>query len=228
MSIFCLADLHLSLSVDKPMDIFRGWDNYVEKLEENWKKIITDDDIVVIPGDISWALKLEETLADFKFIDSLPGKKFIIKGNHDLWWNSVTKMNNFLKENNIHSISFIYNSAEKIGDFAICGSRGWFFDDDSHSKKIITREAARLERSILAAKELDAEPLVFLHYPAVWNGQVCDEILDVLNRYEIKEVWHGHIHGCRENPQYSDDVNIKFHLTSCDYLKFMPILVKKF
>ena len=227
MSIFCIGDLHLSLSCDKPMDIFRGWDNYTEKLKNNWKKIITDKDIVVLPGDISWALKLEETLEDFKFIDSLPGKKLIIKGNHDLWWNSLTKMNAFLQDNNINSISFIYNSAVLVGEYAICGSRGWFFDDATHSKKIITREAARLERSIVAAKELNAKPLVFIHYPTIWNGQVCEEILDVLKKYEIDEVWHGHIHGFHETPQYSEEVNIKFHLTSADYLGFMPILVKK-
>lgn len=227
MSIFGISDLHLPLGADKPMDIFRGWDDYVERIENNWCKMITDYDYVVIPGDISWALKLSETYNDFKFIDKLPGKKIILKGNHDLWWSTMNKMNTFLEENNFNSISFIHNSCYEIGEYAICGSRGWFFDDNSTaSKKVILREATRLDVSIKTAKELNKTPLVFLHYPVCFNNQVCEELFEVLQKHEIKDVWHGHIHGSGKQYITSEYMGICFHLISCDCINFSPILIK--
>ncbi len=208
------------------MDIFKGWDNYTERIEKNWRLSVRPDDVVVIPGDVSWALKLEETLEDFKFLESLPGKKVIIKGNHDLWWNSITKMKNFLKENNIETISFVHNSAHPVGDYAICGSRGWFYENEGHSQKIIAREAGRLEASISAAEALGLKPLVFMHYPPAWSLEICFELIQVLKRHKIDEVWHGHIHGHpRELSDYSAE-GIKFHLVSCDCLRFSPRLIK--
>jgi len=225
ISIFCLADLHLSFGTNKPMDVFKGWDNYTERIKENWQKLINQDDVVVIPGDVSWALKLEDTLEDFRFIESLNGKKVIIKGNHDLWWNSITKMNKFLNDNNLNSISFVHNSAYPVGEFAICGSRGWFFETEGHSKKIILREAGRLEASIKQAISMKLQPLVFLHYPPIWSGQVCEEIIGILKKYNIDTVYHGHIHGCtREYVDYVAE-GINFHLVACDALGFTPRLI---
>lgn len=226
ISIFCIGDLHLSLSVDKPMDIFKGWDNYTERIEKNWQISVTENDVVVIPGDVSWGLKLEETLEDFKFLNSLPGKKVIIKGNHDLWWNSMTKMTKFLNENELDSISFVHNSCYPVGEYAVCGSRGWFFETEGHSKKIILREAGRLEASISSAEELGLKPLVFLHYPPAWNNDVCFELLEVLKKHKIDEVWHGHIHGHQKDFANYSAEGIKFHLISCDCLNFSPRLIK--
>ena len=134
MSIYGISDFHLSFSADKPMDVFRGWENHTEKLKQNICECVTDDDVIVIPGDISWALKLKDTLEDFRFINSLPGKKIIGKGNHDLWWESLTKMNKMCKDNGFDTITFLFNNCYETQDVAIAGSRGWFFDDTADKK----------------------------------------------------------------------------------------------
>jgi len=227
MSIFGISDLHLSLSTDKPMDIFKGWDNYVERLTTNWKRIVTPDDTVVIPGDISWALKLDDSYKDFKFLDSLPGTKIIIKGNHDLWWSTTNKMNLFLEKNEFDSIKFVFNSAVVVGDYVVCGSRGWFFDDKEQAHKVILREAGRLRGSLEKAMETGLEPLVFLHYPVVYREQVCEELMQVLLEFNIKEVWYGHIHGAGKQPSTVTYNGIDFHLITCDSIEFSPILIRR-
>lgn len=227
IAIFGISDLHLSLSADKPMDIFRGWDNYIERLTANWSRIVTENDTVVIPGDISWALKLDEAYEDFKFLNNLSGAKIILKGNHDLWWSTTNKMNIFLNENGFDSIKFVFNSAVPVGDYVVCGSRGWFFDDKEHSQKIISREAGRLETSIQKAFETGLEPLVFLHYPVVYKDQVCEELLEVLSRNNIKEVWYGHIHGAGKQPSTVSYNGIDFHLITCDSIDFSPIIIRR-
>ena len=227
MSIFGISDLHLSLSADKPMDVFKGWDNYVERLTAHWNKIVSSEDTVVIPGDISWALKLKDCYEDFKFLNSLPGTKIILKGNHDLWWSTTNKMNIFLEENNFDSIKFVFNSAIPVGEYVICGSRGWFFDDKEQSKKVILREAGRLRTSIEKALETGLEPLVFLHYPVVYKEQVCEELLDVLLEFNIKDVWYGHIHGAGKQPSLINHSGINFHLITCDSIDFSPILIRR-
>ena len=140
MAIFTISDLHLSLNTDKPMDVFKGWQGYVQKLEENWRKFVSHNDTVVIPGDISWELKLENTVHDFAFINSLPGKKLIIKGNHDLWWSTKRKVNEFFEENGFNSISIIFNDAVVAEERAICGSRGWFYDSTDQDEKVVLRQ----------------------------------------------------------------------------------------
>lgn len=227
MSIFGISDIHLSLSADKPMDIFKGWDNYIQRLTANWNRIVTPNDTVVIPGDISWALKLEDAYEDLKFIDNLPGTKVILKGNHDLWWSTTNKMNNFLLEHKLDSIKFIFNSTITVGEYAVCGSRGWFFDDKQHSQKIILREAGRLDTSISKALETGLKPLVFLHYPVVYKDQVCEELLDILNKHNIKDVWYGHIHGAGKQPLNVSYNGIEFHLITCDSIDFSPILIRR-
>ena len=131
MPLFVIGDLHLSLGEDKPMDIFSGWNDYVERLEKNWRSLVKDDDTVVVAGDISWAMKLEETVTDFKFIDSLPGRKIFLKGNHDYWWGTKSKIEKLLAENELNTISILFNNAYTCGEYAICGTRGWFLENDT-------------------------------------------------------------------------------------------------
>lgn len=230
MSLFAIADTHLSLGTDKPMDIFKGWSGYVDKLRENWESTVTDSDTVVIAGDISWGMSLEGALDDFRFIDSLPGQKIILKGNHDYWWTTMRKMETFLNQNEMNTIRFLHNNTITVGDIAVCGSRGWFFDaEESADNKVLLREAGRLRTSINLAKETGLEPVVFLHYPPITQNMVCEEIYNVLLETGIKRCYYGHLHG----PSMTRSVNsvrdgIEFALISCDFLAFAPKLVEKF
>lgn len=222
MSLYTISDLHLSLSSDKPMDIFYGWDNYVEQLKSNWQRVVKPEDTVVIPGDLSWAMKLEDTLEDFKFLDALPGKKIILKGNHDLWWSSMKKINEFFLANNIKTITALFNNHIECEGKAICGSRGWYPSEANDDKKIILREAGRLKASILSAKKAGLEPIVFMHYPPVTADAVCKELIDVLKEEEISLVYHGHIHGAGLHKAIENFENIAFKLVSCDCISFTP------
>ena len=227
MSLFTIADLHLSLSTDKSMEIFKGWENYTEKIEKNWNDAVSVSDTVVIPGDISWAMKLEQAEADLRFIHNLPGKKLIFKGNHDLWWQTMSKLNAFLSDKGFDSIEFLHNSAKRVGDIAVCGTRGWCYDGEA-SKKVILREAGRLEASIKSATALDGEPVVFLHYPPIAGDLVVDEIMQVMLDYKIKRCYYGHIHGVSFKSRRAfegDYKGIDFKLISADYIKFMPFKV---
>lgn len=228
MSLYAIGDPHLSLGTDKPMDIFRGWNDYVERLEKNWKNLITDDDTVVLMGDISWAMKLEDTKKDFEFINLLPGKKIIMKGNHDYWWNTLTKMNNFVKENSFDTISFLFNNSYLVDGISICGTRGWFFDAEKEDMdKVILREAGRLRASIKAGREAGGEPYVFLHYPPLNNEQICQPVFDVLEEEKISRCFYAHLHGPAVNYSFNGEKNgIKFELLSADYLKFCPKFIK--
>lgn len=228
MSLFAIADVHLSLGSDKPMDVFPGWADYVARLEQHWRELVAKEDTVVIAGDISWAMKLEESRADFAFLHSLPGRKLIIKGNHDLWWTTLRKMEAFLDQNGFDSISFVHNNAVLVDEMAVCGTRGWFFDDPQSDHKVVLREAGRLERSIEAAKRLGGEVVAFLHYPPVYGEQRCDEIMEVLHRHEIRRCFYGHIHGAgRRLAQQGMIEGIEMRLIACDALNFVPIQVKK-
>lgn len=229
MSLFAIADLHLSLGEDKPMDIFSGWDDYVNRLESNWKRLVTDNDTVVIAGDISWAMKLEETYEDFKFINDLPGKKIFLKGNHDYWWGTKSKIDSFLSEKELNNIAVLFNNTYTCDSFAVCGTRGWFLENDTEQDiKVLNREVGRLAMSIEAAIKTDKEPIVFLHYPPYYNGIECKEIIDVLLKYNIKKCYYGHIHG-RSNFRFAFEGEYKgidFRLISCDKVGFMPVLVR--
>ncbi len=229
MSLFAIADLHLSLGEDKPMDIFSGWNDYVTRLENNWKSIITDNDTVVIAGDISWAMKLDETYVDFKFIHNLPGKKIFLKGNHDYWWGTKSKIDKFLESNLLDSISVLFNNAYVCDEFAVCGTRGWFLENDTpEDVKVLNREVGRLKSSIEAAFKTEKEPVVFLHYPPVYGGTECSEIMDILVEYGIKKCYYGHIHGQRNIRNAFEGVykGIDFKLISCDKVSFTPVLVR--
>lgn len=204
------------------MDIFYGWDNYVERIKSNWLRIVKSNDTVVIPGDISWALKLEDALQDLLFLDSLPGKKIIIKGNHDLWWPTMAKLNAFFEKNSIKTIIPLFNSFIESEGYAICGSRGWMCDNSEQNKKIILREAGRLEMSLSSAQNSGLKPIVFLHYPPVYADVCCNEITDVLKKYDIKHVFHGHIHGSGLHRSIKEYDEITYKLVSCDCIEFTP------
>ena len=229
MSLFAIADLHLSLGTDKPMDVFRGWDNYVDRLSENWRKLITDNDTVVIAGDISWAMKLSETEKDFGFIDSLPGLKILLKGNHDFWWDTVSKINRNLSDNNFNSIKILFNNSFIVDDYVICGTRGWTLEDETaEDRKILSRECGRLRLSLESAKDSGKEPVVFLHYPPIFGSQTQDEMIDILLEFNVKKCYYGHIHGMNLiKAAFSGEYKgINFKLISCDALGFVPALVR--
>lgn len=236
MSIFVMADLHLSSTTNKPMDIFGSrWTNYMEKIKKNWSAIVSDDDTVIVPGDISWAIDYNEAIEDFSFIDSLPGKKLLGKGNHDYWWGTMAKNRKFVEENNFKTIDFLYNNAYKFEDYIVCGTRGWYVDEklqnttnDAEYNKIVAREASRLKMSLdeaLKLRENNEEILVFFHFPPVFNSFVCTEILDVLKEYNIKNCYFGHIHGVYNVPRRFEYEGISFTIVSSDYSNFIPLIV---
>ena len=224
MSIFAISDLHLSFGTDKPMNIFRGWDNHTERLSANWKRLIKPEDTVVLPGDFSWALKLEESAEDFRFLENLPGKKILLKGNHDLWWSTAKKLREFWQENGFSSVDIVYNNCLVAEGYAIAGTRGWFYDNTG-SKKVLLREAGRLDLSLKEAEKTGLPILTFLHYPPVYGEFVCDEILDVLKSHSIKKVYYGHIHGAGFNNAVKSFDGIEFRLISCDCIDFTPYFI---
>lgn len=196
MSLYAIGDLHLSFSTDKPMDVFgKMWENHVERLREGFSEL-NSDDVCVLCGDISWAMHLEEAEEDFRFIDRLPGRKIILKGNHDLWWTSMAKMTAFLERNGFSTISFLHNNAYPYGDDAsVCGTRGWFYEESrgaAHDKKMIEREALRLEASLKAGG--DRDKYVFLHYPPRYGNYTCPELLSLLRQYDVRVCCSGHLH----------------------------------
>lgn len=228
MALFAIADLHLSLGEDKPMDIFAGWSDYVERLEESWRSRITDGDTVVIGGDISWAMKLEETLTDFRFIHSLPGTKLLLKGNHDYWWSTKSKMDRFLSDSGLDSLHILFNNAYVCGDYAVCGTRGWFLENESPEDiKVLNREVGRLRMSLDEAVKTGKEPVVFLHYPPYYRGIECREMMDVLCEYGVKRCYYGHIHGKQGFRLSFDGVyrGVALKLISGDRLAFEPVFI---
>ncbi len=241
MSIFAIADLHLSTltSTNKSMEVFgKRWADYIGRLKSNWIKLVTDSDTVIIPGDISWALTLDEAESDLKFLDSLPGKKILGKGNHDFWWSTMKKHSAFFENKNINTISFLFNNAYETEDFIIAGTRGWYHDEDASTmpndadfEKLTKRETQRLKMSLDAAIEIkksspDKEILVFMHFPPFWNGVESESIVNMLCEYNIKRVYYGHIHGSYSIPPVTEHKGIKMHIISADYLEFIPKIIR--
>lgn len=222
MAIYGISDLHLSLSADKPMDVFPGWDHYVDQLKSRWSALVTSDDTVVIPGDFSWALKLEDTEADFSFLETLPGKKILLKGNHDLWWSTMKKFRAFLNDRGFSTVTPLFNDAVSVGEYTVCGTRGWDYDAPETEKLVSLREAGRLERSLAEAEKLGGTPLVFLHFPPAYGSFVCREIMDVLHDHKVTTVYHGHIHGTGYLNCPTEIEGIRLELLSCDRLGFTP------
>lgn len=229
MALFAIADLHLSLGTDKPMDVFEGWQHYTERLEQNWRAIVRPEDTVVVAGDISWAMKLEESEKDFAFLHALPGRKLILKGNHDYWWSTKKKIEDFFAAKGFTSIGIVHNCSVAVGPIGVCGTRGWLYNAESDADlKIVRREVGRLNASLDDAERRGLSPFVFLHYPPVYDGMECREILDVLVRRGIRECYFGHIHGsaAAKRAVAGEYRGIKMHLISCDYLHFTPYLVR--
>ena len=226
MALFVLSDPHLSLGCDKPMDVFGGWLNYVERLESSWRRQIGAEDTVVLPGDISWAMDLEHCTEDFRFLHDLPGKKILGKGNHDYWWTTMNKMKNFLAQNGFDSLDFLFNNAFFYEDLAICGTRSWFFDGkQEHDEKMLNRELGRLRTSLQMAG--DREKLVFLHYPPIFAENRAEEILQLLKEYQVKECYFGHLHGYAAAAAWQGESDgIRFRLVSADALKFSPLRIR--
>lgn len=226
MSLFVLADLHLCKgNPEKTMSIFNGWQDYQELIEKNWKELIHEEDTIVLPGDISWGMSLKEAAPDFRFIEELPGKKIVIKGNHDYWWTTKKKMDDFLTAEGCNSIKILHNNHYRYEEYGICGTRGWVnMPGETQDEKVLKREVQRLETSIKSALAENLKPIVFLHYPPIFATNFNYDILDVLYRYKIEDCYYGHIHGrtahdlCVKNTY--DDIN--FHLVSGDYLHFLP------
>ena len=237
MSLFVMADLHLSSDRSKSMDVFGSrWQDYMEKIQKNWKAVVSDADTVIVPGDISWSLKLEDSLDDFRFLDALPGKKLIGKGNHDFWWSTQSKLNAFWQENKIESIDLLYNNAHRFEDCIVSGTRGWFMEEGQQNTvgtvehaKIVNREVIRLRMSLEEAVRLRGEDdlpiVVFLHFPPVWNDFVCREIVDLVHEFEVKTCYFGHIHGAYYAPRTRCFEGIDFTICSADYLNFTPMPV---
>ena len=237
MSLFVMADLHLSSDGSKSMEIFGPrWKDYMNKIRKNWCAVIEPDDTVIIPGDISWSLKLEDALNDLLFLESLPGKKLIGKGNHDFWWSTASKMHAMMEKHAISSIDILYNNAYLLENCIVCGTRGWFVEESQQHTvgevdylRIVNREVVRLKLSLDEAVKLQKDMptplpiLVFLHFPPVWNGFVCREIVDILHEYGIKSCYFGHIHGAYYAPRCFDFEGIEFVLCAADALNFSPM-----
>ena len=227
MSLFAIADPHLSLDADKSMEVFRGWQDYVARLEANWRAVVGEEDTVVIAGDLSWGMSLAGALRDMQFLHSLPGRKLLLKGNHDYWWSTRRKMDTFFEEHGLHSLQIVHNDAALVEGIAVCGTRGWFFDaEEDADKKVVLREAGRLRTSIQAAKALGGEPVAFLHYPPVTQSARCEEMMRVLEDEGIRRCYYGHLHGPATRPAVTGErEGIRFSLISADYLSFCPKLV---
>lgn len=229
MGLFVIADPHLSFGCQKPMDIFSGWQDHAGRMEENWRKVVGKSDTVILPGDLSWAMNFNEALPDFRFLEGLPGKKVISKGNHDYWWATKNKMEQFLLENGLETIQFLHNSCVCAEGFRICGTRGWLFENGQpQDEKILAREAGRLRLSLEDAKNKEGELLVFLHYPPVFGEEISAPIVDVLLEFGVKRVFYGHIHG--QGCQYALNgsyMGMDFRLVSSDFLRFCPTEIEK-
>ena len=227
MAIYAIGDLHLSVAAKKPMDIFSGWENHAEKIVENWEKRIRPEDVVVLAGDTSWGMTLAQALPDFRLIDKLPGKKILLKGNHDYWWASAAKMKETFEQNGLHSLYILHNNSFTVEGIHICGSRGWMFESGApHDEKLIRREAMRMDASIRSAGDATGEKILFLHYPPLYAGQRLDAFLDVMKQYGIKRCYYGHIHGAGHRHAIQGEVDgIVFMMISADYVGFAPVLV---
>lgn len=229
MAIYALGDLHLSLGTDKPMDVFGGrWENYTEKIYENWQSIVGENDAVIIPGDVSWATYLENSYDDFKFIDELNGRKIIMKGNHDYWWTTMRKMENYFSECGFTTISLIHNNAVWHEDTAVCGTRGWYGGSENpEDEKILDRERKRLILSLEAAVRLKKKRIVVgMHYPPIDITGEDRGFIEIMKNYGVSSCVYGHLHSyAHRNAVVGEVEGIELKLVSGDFVNFSPILV---
>lgn len=227
MALYAIGDLHLCLGAPKPMDIFGGaWVGYMEKLRDGMS-VVGPEDTTVLMGDLSWALDLASAKADFAWINEIPGRKIILKGNHDYWWSTASKFYKFCEENGFRDMYILNNNYYEYDGYAICGTRGWYFEEkrsSDHDEKVFKRELIRLEASLKAAGEMPK--LVFLHYPPRSKGYECPEILDLLNRYEARRCFYGHLHGpSHKLAQEGIWDCVDYALLAADFINFRPVKV---
>ena len=225
MALFAIGDLHLSLGADKPMDVFGGaWDGYVDKLCAGLS-IIGPEDTTVLCGDLSWGMDLEAALPDFRFISAIPGRKILLKGNHDYWWSTAKKFYAFCRQYELENMELLHNCCFFYGDLAICGTRGWFYEEDKdgeHDEKVFRRELGRLETSLKAAGEV--EKYCFLHYPPRYRGYECPELIALMERYGVRQCCYGHLHGGSHKLAVQGlHGGVDYRMVSADYLGFRPL-----
>lgn len=228
MALYAISDLHLSLSGDKPMDVFsEEWKNHDMRIRENWLKKVKEEDTVLLAGDLSWSMKLQGGKEELDFVAGLPGRKIIIKGNHDYWWGSITKLNSMYD-----NMDFIQNNFFSYEDYAICGTRGWVIPGSSlfkeEDEKIFRREVLRLKMSLDAAKKKGFQKfIVMIHYPPVNETFKDSEFTDIFEEYGVETVIYGHLHGKSLQRVMTGERNgVEYILTSCDYIGFDPVLIK--
>ena len=235
MAIYTIGDLHLSFNENKPMSIFgENWEGYEEKVKENWTNLVKEEDLVVLPGDFSWSMYLKDTYNDFEYLNNLPGKKILLKGNHDYWWSTVNSMRNYIKENHFENIDFLYNNAYEFENKIIVGTRGWALGEDLESKKMINREVSRLELSIKNGLENygeDKEIVAFMHYPPIIKQNIqnneINNFIRILKQYNIKQCYYGHLHGSAIKEAVEGEYfGINFKLVSSDSVEFDLVKVE--
>ena len=227
MALYAIGDLHLCLGAPKPMDIFGGaWVGYMDKLREGLS-CIGPEDTTVLLGDLSWAIDLPQAEADFRFVNEIPGRKIILKGNHDYWWSTAAKFQKFCAQNGFENQFILNNNFYEYNGWAICGTRGWFFEEDrggTHDEKVFRRELIRLESSLKSAG--DKNKMVFLHYPPRYRGYECREIIDLLERYEVRRCFYGHLHSESHKLAIEGQWGgVEYRLVSADYIGFKPVTV---
>ena len=234
MAIFAIADLHLSFNENKPMNIFgEKWQNHEEKIKQDWLKKVTEKDTVLLPGDFSWSMYLKDTKADFEYLDKLPGRKILLKGNHDYWWSTLNKMQKYVEENNFKNIDFLYNNSYEIEGNIISGTRGWVQSNEQEDKKMINRESIRLELSIKDGIQKFGEDkpiIICMHYPPYTNynkqNLIDSPFIEIMRKYNVKKCIYGHLHG--ESIKEAIQGNIKgidTTLVSADGVNFKLIKI---
>lgn len=225
MAIFVIGDLHLSMDGKKSMEVFPGWEHYMQRLEENWRAAVQPEDVVVLLGDTSWAMSLQDTRQDFAFLHALPGKKVLIKGNHDYWWTTMAKMERFFAEQGWDDFTFLHNNCVMQDGLALCGTRSWMFDAAAvQDEKVMARECGRLRMSLQAAG--DAEKVVFLHYPPIYPNANAQEVVSILHEFGVKRCFYGHLHGGSIRYAVQGCVDgVEYRLVSADSLRFCPVKI---
>ncbi len=235
MSIYTIGDLHLSFRQNNPINLFGdNWNGHAYKIRKNWIDKVKEEDYVILPGDFSWAMYLKDTYKDFEYLEKLPGNKILLKGNHDYWWGGISKMDEYLKENNFSNINFLYNNAYLIENVLIVGTRGWNLTDSEENEKMLNRECIRLKLSIdygINKFGNDKEIIVFMHYPPISKAGLSNgytrKYIEILKEYGVKKCYYGHLHGSSHNEAIEGNVNgIEFYLVSSDYLNFNLVKVK--
>jgi predicted phosphohydrolase len=226
LALYAIGDLHLSFGANKPMDIFgEEWHNHIERIKSGFSTL-EEDDVCVLCGDNSWGMSLEDSLEDFIFISELPGKKIILKGNHDYWWSTFAKMKAFFNANDINNVEILFNNSFLYGSSAICGTRGWMFDNEedlSQNEKIFAREAGRLRFSLTSASPDANEKICFFHYPPRFKETINREVIDIMDEFGVKKCYYGHIHGHGHRFAVNGEIEgINYELVSADFVNFIP------